>query len=119
MQVSTLKRKRNGLLLLKPHGDIFNTSSKDIAANTQFSGYKIYGDDTLSKTVHAAQSRVAEINASLKQERFVLEAPLVFNYVVEKASKKHDILSVAIDLRYTKEAIAFRNQCSLFDQALN
>jgi hypothetical protein len=91
---------------------------KDITASPQFSGYKIYGDNTLSKTTQAAKSRIDEINASLKQERFVLEAPLVFNHVVEKSSKKHDILSIAIDLRYSKEAIAFRNQCALFDQAL-
>jgi len=91
---------------------------KDITASPQFSGYKIYGDNALSKTAQVAKSRIDEINASLKQERFVLEAPLVFNHVVEKASKKHDILSVAIDLRFSKEAIAFRNQCTLFDQAL-
>jgi len=90
----------------------------EIASHSQLSGYKIYGDGVLSKTAQAAKSRIDEINSSLKYERFLLEAPLVFNHVVEKASKKHDILSVAIDLRHSKEAIAFRKQCILFDEAL-
>ncbi len=82
------------------------------------SGYKIYGEQALTETAIAAEEKAHRLNSLLKRELFSVEAPIVFSYVIEKAREKEDLLSVAMDIRNSKEATAFRKQCSLFDQAL-
>lgn len=46
-----------------------------------------------------------------------LEVPLVFNYVLEKARSREDIIPVALEVRDSKEARAFREQLSFLDTA--
>jgi len=82
------------------------------------SGYKIYGDKTLKDTKKAAEAEAKQLNSWIKKDYFSVQAPLVFSYVVQKANGKDDLLSVALDVRETKEAISFRKQCAQFDQAM-
>lgn len=81
-------------------------------------GYKVYGDQTLIAVRDAAIAQAQELNSWTGKDYFTVEAPLVFNYVLEKAQTKGDILKVALEVRESREAEYFRKQCKLFDEAL-
>jgi hypothetical protein len=87
-----------------------DTPSKD--------GYQLYSEQVLDKTKSAAEQKVQQANEWLKQSRFSIDAPLVFGHIVERARHKRDIVSAAMEVRNSREATAFRRQCSLFDHAL-
>jgi hypothetical protein len=82
------------------------------------SGYNLYQERVLTEIKQIAEARASQLNPWLQRNHFSIEAPLVFSYVVKRSESKQDILSVAMDLRNSKEATAFRKQSTLFDQAL-
>lgn len=96
----------------------FAAMQQSATALREPSGYKMYGDQTLTQTRNAAQEKAKRLNDWLQKSRFSVEAPIVFSYVLGKAKRKRDLLGVALDIRDSKEARAFRKQCALFDQAL-
>ncbi len=71
---------------------------------------------TLKKVEDIINEDIEKTNPYLNSY-FELDVPLIFNHVIEKAKNRADILSVAMELRHSKEATAFRQQLKLLDAA--
>lgn len=82
------------------------------------SNYKSILDRVLQETEISVRDRTEALNSLLPQKSLVLDVPLVFNYILEKSHKREDIIPIALDVRDSREARAFRKQLALLDEAM-
>lgn len=80
--------------------------------------YGQLSSDILNSITGAVNQDITRPNR-LVRNYFKLEVPIIFNYVLEKAHTRQDIIPVALEFRESKEAQAFRKQLTLLDEAVS
>jgi len=75
-----------------------------------------FAETILEKVEDVVDQKIHVSNEYLK-DYFTLDVPIIFNHVITKARTRSDIIGVAMELRETKEARAFRRQLTLLDEA--
>jgi hypothetical protein len=78
--------------------------------------YMNIANRTLRKIEDVARGDIDIANQYL-ESYFKLDIPLIFNQVIERAKQRKDIIPIAMELRHSKEATAFRQQLKLLDEA--
>ena len=101
------------LYLAHTHGLSFRNGSVNPSNQNR---YASAAETTLKNIETIVQQNIDTENEYLK-EYFKLDVRIIFNYVLEKASSRAEIIHVALEVRETKEATAFRKQLTLLDEA--
>jgi len=78
---------------------------------------KDVNEKILDEITQSVKGTINEINSILPADRFTLDIPIVFNYILERVHKREDIISVALEVRNSKEARNFREHLALLDEA--
>lgn len=67
------------------------------------------------------QSEIKELQSKMKDfynNNFEINIPLIAEYVISKAGNINEITSIALEIRNSKEALAFRRWCNKFQLAI-
>jgi hypothetical protein len=105
----------------------FHAMTQMAAAQYGLAYRAITGAKQTSKYASVAEKTLNKIEDVINQDNkiadeyvgdyFKLDVPIIFNYIMEKARNRKDIIPVALEVREMKVARAFRNQLTLLDEA--
>lgn len=88
----------------------------NLSRNRDRSIYLSVKNNIINQITRMSKKKIDEMNLLLSRDRYKLDVPIIFNYVLEHVNRKKDIIPAALEVRQSKEATALRKQLSLLDE---